>query len=697
MNPDTDKLIRLLIVDESLHQAEIITSALRSAGLHVLAEFAEDSAEMKNIVTTKALDLVLFSLELPDFTLQQMQNLIRECGRHLYTIGLAQKINEEMAIAAMKLGAQDVVSTASLERLALVVRREAGNIKTWRQTVKYEKDLHESEKRCQSLLASSKDAVAYVHEGMHIYANEAYLELFGNTDFDELEGMPLIDMVEPAQQDELKQFLRNFSQNKNTTNELKLKLIHDSGESIDALLEFSRASYESESCTQILIRSRADTTELEQQINYMRQHDLITGLYNRQFFLDDLQQRIDNAANGAPHSFFLYISIDNFHGIRTNIGISGCDILVNDIAKILKQQYVANELIARFGAHSFSIICSGKEKSIIEANAKTLIKQVEQHISETGQQSISCTCSIAVYSIDENTHANPNEIISRVDRTIDKIQSAGGNKVMFYVPVAGEMSQQEEDGEIVRHIKAAIAKNTITPLFQPIVSINGVSGERYEITPRIETEDGKQLYKSDYQAAAERTGMAGALDRWAIISAIKQISLASQSDRKIDIFIALSGDGLQDPTLPRWISARIQSAKVPGEQLVFSISEAHALNHLKAVKALFKSLKELHCQVVLDDFGTGLNPFQLVKHIQPDFLRINNAYVEGLASNTQNQDSIRDITSQAATMEILSILPGVSDAGMLSVLWKVGADFVQGEFLQAPAEALNYDFSSMSS
>jgi diguanylate cyclase (GGDEF)-like protein/PAS domain S-box-containing protein len=691
-------LIRLLIVDEGLYQAEVITSALRSSGLHVLAEHAENSDDMAEIIKQKPIDLVLFSLQLTDFTLQQAQQLIRECGRHLYIVGMASEVNDEMATEAMKLGAQDVICNSSLERLALVVKRESDNIKIWRKTVKSEKELHESEKRCQSLLANSKDAVAYVHEGMHIYANNVYMELFGNTDFDELEGMPLIDMVHTSQQDELKQFLRDLSQNKNTKNELTLKLMHANGETIDGLLEFSRASFEGENCTQILIRTQADTSELEQQISYMSQHDLVTGLYNRQYFMEQLQQQMDNAANGKFQSYFLFISIDNFQSIRNTVGISGCDILINDIATIIKLHATKNELVARFGAYSYSMLCSGKEKEKenVEKNTAALLKQIEQHISETGQQSISCTCSIALYAIDEITPDNPNEIISRIERTLDKIQLKGGNSFQFYVPVSGEMTQQEEDGEIIKHIKYAIAKDSIYPLYQPIVSIAGATGERYELRKSIITDNGKELNEEDFMPAAERSNMAKTLDRWSIITAIKQIAVAARSDRKINIFISLSCDGLKDATLARWVSARIQSAKIPGEQLVFCINEVHAVNQLKAVKNLYKGLKQLHCQIVLDEFGTGLNPFQLVKHIQPDYLRINMAYIEGLAASSENQNSIREITSQASSMEISTILPGVSDASMLSVVWTVGTDFVQGDFLQAPSKSLNYDFSSMS-
>ncbi|MDJ0882162.1 MAG: EAL domain-containing protein, partial [Gammaproteobacteria bacterium] len=646
MDSDSEKLIRLLIVDEGLHQAEVITSSLRSSGIHVLAEFAEDSTEMCDIIVNKSLDLLLFSMDLPDFSLQQVQHLIRECGRHLSVIGISKEVDDEKMIAAMKDGAQDLIKADALDHLALVIKREADSLKSWRKSVSLEKELHESEKRCQSLLSNSKDAVAYVHEGMHIYANEPYMELFGCTDIDELEATPLIDMIDGAQQNEVKTFLRDFNQHKNETNELKLKLVHRSGETIEGLLEFSRASYDGEPCTQILIRSQADTSELEEQINYLHQHDLVTGLYNRQYFMEKLQTCIDNAINGEGQSVMLYLAIDNFQNVRDSVGISGCDVLINDIAQILMAEAQQNELVARFGAYTYTILCADKEKSDIEKNTDAMLKKIEQHISEVGNQSISATCSLSIYHIDENSPDNSNEIIARAEKTVDRIQHDGGNASMLYVPVAGEMTQAEEDGLIVKHIKAAVASNSINALYQPIVSIGEAGGERYEIKKTIITEDGTELTEEEYMPAAERTGTAKTLDRWAIINAVKLIASEAQTGRKLDIFIPLSCDSIMDASLTRWIAQRIQSAKISGEQLVFTMNEAHAVNQLKSAKTLFKGLKQLHCQIALDGFGTGLNPFQLVKHIQADFLRINTAFVDGLATNEENQNSIRDITSQ---------------------------------------------------
>jgi PAS domain S-box-containing protein len=352
MEAETEKLIRLLIVDEGQHKAEQITSALRAAGVQVRAEFAEDSEDMLEILKNKSLDLVLFSIDLPEFSLKQAVHLVGECGRNVSVIGMSQNMTPEIVVKSIEQGARDVVSTKTFEHLVLVTKREANNFSMWRKAMRAELQLQESEKRCQSLLSSSKDAVAYVHEGMHIYANTAYLELFGKSDIEELEGTPIIDMVDSGQQDKLKKYLRSFSNKENKSNELELKLIRDDGESLEAKLEFSPASYDSEPCTQVLIRAAADTSELEEQINYLHQHDVVSGLINRQSFMGKLKSSITLAMNGVHQSALVYFAIDDFQAVKDQIGISGCDTLIADIAKILKESASEGQIVARFGAYS---------------------------------------------------------------------------------------------------------------------------------------------------------------------------------------------------------------------------------------------------------------------------------------------------------------------------------------------------------
>ena len=689
------KLIRLLIVDEGFHKAEQITSSLRASGLHVRAEFAEDGEDMCEILENKTIDLVLFSIDLPGFTLGQAQQLMRESGRHVALVAMAKKVDTKIIVAAIDEGAEDVVPADSLQHLIQVIKRESYHINIWRRAMRLELEFRESEKRCQGLLSSSKDAVAYVHEGMHIFANKAYLELFGSTGFDELEGTSIIDMVVSSQQAELKTFLRELGKSDQDSNELNLELIPGSGENSSATLEFSRASYDGEPCTQILIRSSTDTSELEEQINYLHQHDLVTGLYNRQFFMDELKTSITAAKNAIHQSAVIYIAIDNFQPIRDMVGISGCDTLVSDIAAILTENTAAGDIVARFGAHSYTCLSKVRDKGQSEAFASKILELVGDHISEIGNQSISATCSTVVVFIDENSPDNANEIVSRAEKACDEIQSHGGNKSRVYVPKAAEMSPQEEDGITASLIKDALSHNRARCLYQPIVGVKAQGGERYISSLEIDSENGQTLYQQDYQAAAERTGTAKMLDRWKILHAIKRISDTSQTGRKLEIFLPLSADSIRDPGLAAWVSENLTRSGINGAQLVFMIDETHAVNQLKSAKSLAGALQKIHCQLAIDEFGTGLNPFQLVKHINADYIRINHIYMDDLGQNPQSRDNISELAYQAEGMKVNTITPGVTDAAVLSVLWTLNVDFVQGEFLQAPQQELNYDFSSM--
>ena len=125
------------------------------------------------------------------------------------------------------------------------------------------------------------------------------------------------------------------------------------------------------------------------------------------------------------------------------------------------------------------------------------------------------------------------------------------------------------------------------------------------------------------------------------------------------------------------------------------VNEAQVLSQLKAAKNLTMALKQFNCQFAIDEFGTGQNPFQLVKHIGADYVRVNHSFMDGLSQNNENQDNIRELANRASDLELKTITPGVTDAAILSVLWTMNVDFIQGNFLQNPQQELNYDFSSV--
>ena len=180
-----------------------------------------------------------------------------------------------------------------------------------------------------------------------------------------------------------------------------------------------------------------------------------------------------------------------------------------------------------------------------------------------------------------------------------------------YVPTAGEMTQDEEDGHINSMIKNAIKNNLIAPLYQPVVSIGGGSGAFYSALLELRDEKGHSHQQEDFMLSAERTGIAKALDRWVIMNAIKQIAAAGKSKHKLKLMVRLSQDSLLDASLVRWIAECLNTARISGDSLIFMINETDAVNQLKASKLLFNGLKQLRCLFALDEFGMGLNPFSI--------------------------------------------------------------------------------------
>ena len=690
-----EKLIRLLIVDEDFHKADQITSSLRATGIQVRAEFAEDGEDMGEMLQKKTFDLVLFSLDLPKFGIAEAQQLIADSGKQVGLIALAQQLDSTGIVGAINHGARDALIRNNTEHLIQVITREASSMQLWRRAKRLEMSFQESEMRCQNLLSGSKDAVAYVHQGMHIYANQAYMQLLGITDFDDLEGTSIIDMVDAAQQSEMKAFLRELDEQRNETSQLELMLIHSKGESLSATLEFAPASYDGEPCNQILIRSGDETAKLEEQIIYLHQHDHVSGLYNRQFFMVAFKAAMKRAIKGDKQYAIVYFVIDNFQSIRDTVGISGCDVLISDVAQILADNVDPNYTLARFGACSYACLGLLGEKQLVEQYAAKMIELIEQHISDIGNQSISVTCSAAVVFIDGNSPDDPNSLVSRAEKTCDEIQRQGGNKSTTYVLKAEEMTQHEEDGITASLIKDALNQNRIKALYQPIVGIKGQDGERYQSSIQITAEGGRIIGETEYKKSAERTGTAKMLDRWRVLHAIKKISDNKEQAGSMEFFIPLSADSIKDSGLALWVSENIGKARINGKQLVFMVNEAQVLSQLKAAKNLSQALRQFQCQFAIDEFGAGLNPFQLVKHIGAEYIRVSHVFMDGLSQSIENQDSIRELTNRASEMQLKTITPGVTDASVLSVLWTLDVDFIQGDFLQTPQKDLSYDFSSV--
>ncbi|MEA3413762.1 MAG: EAL domain-containing protein [Pseudomonadota bacterium] len=686
--------LQVIIVETDLNDADMVISMLKSAGYAVRATRAETMDELNEQLRKRSPQLVLCTLGLDEVSLENTVAAIREAGKHIPVIAVAPE-GEASAVECMQAGAQDLVDNDNREQFTLVVDRTVRCQNLWRDFKKLEAAISECERRSRVLLDTSRDSISYVHEGMHVYANESYLDFFGFGSFDDVEGMSLVDMVAPDEQARFKSALRDFSDKSQEPIEIDIRLQNAAGEAIEGNMEFSPATVDGEPCTQILIRNQADARELQDQLAQMSQRDVSTGLFNRKYFMTLVDEAIQNATIGQGNSALIQIEISNIQDIRNRLGVAATDIVISDIARILESTCKEDDALARFGEETFSILTTHywEQTNVMDCMAR-LATAVEGHISDVEGKSVTAEVSQGAVQIDENS-PDSDELLQRAEKTLTESRKREANRYGAYVPQEGEMSQKQIDRLWQDRLLSALVESRLSLVFQPIVSLHGDEGERYEVYVRLRDESGDVIAPGEFLPSAERTGVATDIDRWLIRAALEKLASIRSEGRDTTLFIKLSAGSLQDEELVVWLAEIVRDTRVPPANVVFQVPENVITAYLKQAKALARQLQELHCKLTIEDFGTGLKPFQLLKVIPADYLKVSTTLMENVSQDDENQEAVRTLSDTAHSMNKETIAPYVEDAGTLSVLWGLGVNYIQGNFLQEPSESMNYDFSTM--
>jgi diguanylate cyclase (GGDEF)-like protein/PAS domain S-box-containing protein len=679
--------VRLLILHDSKDQAEKLISELRNFGYVTRAHLIEDEVDLLDAIGHGAWDIMLARPETDDIGAYAAMRHLQAKEKDIPTLILSDDGDSETIVEGLKNGARDVVPINELERLKFVFQRELTSSNERKARRHTEIRLREVEKRCSLLLDSSRDAISYIHDGMHIYANDAYIELFGHTDLDDLEGMPIMDMIASQDKDQFKQFLRDY-QNDGKQSELNCYTLHSDGSEIKSHMFFSNALYDGESCIQVILRVEQGDAELEEKLKEISFQDLLTGLGNKKFFLDQLDQAIAKNSESHEESCLLYISPDHFSEIKSSLGIGNSDLLLADLAVQLKDLVGDNTTLSRFSEDVFTVILPGnKEDGSKKANE--IIKTVGDHIFEAGEHTKQLTVCVGLTVINENAPLD-DELISRAHSAMEEARKNDSGSVGIYSPP--EIVEDKGSASILDQLEESLNENKLVPLYQPIINLRGESTELYEVLIRMKDADGGLVTAGQLLAEAEKAGLSGKIDRWVVLQAIKDLSQQHEQGKKTRLFINLTRASIEDKTFLPWLSVAFKASRLPADSIIWQMTENDINSTLKDAKQFTKSLEEIHCQVAINRFGCALNPFSTLKHLNVTYLKLEPSFIEEL-SNEENKEALKEIITMSHAQGKLVIIPFVENAAILSTLWQIGTNFVQGHYLQPPMEEMNYDFS----
>ncbi len=679
--------VEMLVVGCSLGIADSYANALRNLDQAAHLKVATDLGSLDRQLTRNGGRLVILNADLVPCSeaIKRIRAVDPEAS-----ILLVGKDMQTLRPLAVDYDLQDLIDIRDVEHVALAVRREHRTQQLKRQLARLNRQLAEAEARSHQLVHSSRDAIAYIHEGMYLNANQTYLDLYGHESIDEIDGLPIMDMIEAESRGDFKAALRLLKQNGAHSQEICC--INRDGESFKVQMEFSPAVIDGEHCTQVMIRDRAKNRDLEQQLEELANKDPQTGFLNRRAFMERLEGLLGGTAGCEKDHALIQVSISNYPDMRESCGFECAERMLTEVASVLAATASNTRSIARFGDHDFMLLCDDDEPAmeIAERSLHNLRSHAFKSIRDSVVQPV---YSIGVTRAAKGSGISVHELINHSCQATSTARAEGDNRIMSYSEALPVDTRQlpTGDAEILRQIDDALASDGFRLKFQPIVSLQGDTRENYSVYLRMIGTNGKELSPDAFLSPNRDPTLLADVDRWVVRNAIRELASHRRNGKKIIFHIILSRGGIEDDSMLLWICDCLREFRAKGAWLVLQFDERDVRRSWKPAMALIDGLKKINCRIAISNFVESATGDGLLRHLKADIVKLSPDFMRDLAGDQVQQDRMHAINERLQNNGYKTVASGVEDAGSLAILWNVRVNYIQGYFLQEPSGTITFD------
>ncbi len=691
MNSAANASFRLIIVNDSPQEAQRLSSMFHNAGKPCRAQHINSEDHLHKILDEQSWDLLIAYDNCQSLAPAVIIRSIRKLERDLPIILLSDQCDNKSIVSGMKLGACDVAQVDDDQHLLLIINRELENRQQRKLSRITQRKLKEVERRNQKLLDSSRDGIAFVQDGMYLYANDSFAEMLGHDDRGGVEFMPIMDAIEESEHQHVKQVLKSFSLQKDTedNNQLVFTALLPDGNKKEVAAELFIAEYEEEPCTQLVCYAKLENQELiEAELQSIKNTDSLTGLYNRTYLIEEIEKTVDAVAEKEIAKSFIFIDVDRFsRKVKNNINITDTDKLIKTITSMIKSHYKNDKIIARVSDHSFGIISDEHDAECLLEHGNTLCKSFANHLFEIGNKTLQLTLSVGICIINETT-TDSQTLIHHALQSIETLRKTqDGNGINIY-------HKDAEEGQILAgSLKKALEDDDFSLLFQPILSLRGEDTERYEVLLRMNLDD-KAISPDQFLNIAKGLNLSKKIDRWVILESIKFLQSVNQK-KQTQQFINLTTESLCDETLLPWLKVAINAANIQTSSIIFQAKEADIIQHLTAVKNFTDNARAMGIEFCITNFGSvSLEPMTTLNHIDAKYIKVDSSLSQDLQENPDNIQALETLVNALHDENKVTTIPHIEKASILSKLWQLGVHCIQGNYLQPPSAGMDYEFTT---
>jgi len=430
------------------------------------------------------------------------------------------------------------------------------------------------------------------------------------------------------------------------------------------------------------IRDISVEKEHEEIIHFQAYHDALTGLANRQLFMDRLEHSLTLARRDDSMTAVLFLDLDNFKRVNDTEGHKGGDELLIKMVERINHRLREQDTLARIGGDEFVILVElVKSKNNIENLCEALLETISKEFIINGRpQYVSSSIGIALYPQDGIT---PDSLLSNADMAMYDAKNNGKNAYRFYHRKLEAHAREQMD--IERELRKAINNQELEIYLQPKIGLdcNQILGA--EVLMRWFTASGESIPPDLFIPIAESTGLIKKIGEFAISSAISLLEQWQlEGIAPLKLAVNLSIIEFQDEHFIDYIIESISNSSISGDQLIIELTESIFMENKEKMSKTMHKLKHYGVAFALDDFGKGYSSFSYLQLLPIDYLKIDKSFLQNVITDEQSAAIAKCIIDIGHNLDLAIIAEGIEDQETLDYVSKTHCEMAQGFFMYRP-------------
>jgi len=430
-----------------------------------------------------------------------------------------------------------------------------------------------------------------------------------------------------------------------------------------------------------------DVKTTEERLLHDAVHDNLTGLPNRELYLDRLGNALTRAqTEGGTHPAVFLLDIDRFKQVNDSLGLSVGDSILLTMARRLGRLLKPQDTLARVGGDEFAVILlSEQEPDRVAAFADSIRRTVRAPIT-FGEREIFLTASIGIATYDAKQQ-DQEEMLKDAEIAMYAAKGRGGDRIEAFRPA---LRQHRSDLlEIEAEMRRGLEREEFKVLYQPIVRLEDKTIAGFEALVRWEHPKRGRLNAGEFIPIAERTGLINELGMFVLDRTARQLAgWQQQVATAYPIFasVNVSSRQLLRHDLVNDVKAVISRSDVVRGTLKLEVTESLVMENPEFASKVLERLRELGAGLSLDDFGTGYSSLSYLQRFPFDTIKVDQSFVRS-NGRTNRPIILRSIVGLAHDLGMQVVAEGAETESDALELLQLGCEYVQGFLYGQPMTA----------